>query len=95
MKILSVVICLSNLDEMTQTIYYNFLVNQYGWRREGELIHPTQDDIRLALLRMARELLDADEADHSLIETGRMLIKRDDTKLDVWLWVGELNADSI
>lgn len=58
------------------------------WKIDGRLVYPTFDDVDRLLTAMVK---DVREQGYDSIESGGILVKRDGSKIDVYVHVGELN----
>lgn len=58
------------------------------WKIDGRLVYPTFDDVGRLLTAMVK---DVRERGYDSIESGGILVKRDGSKIDVYVHVGELD----
>jgi hypothetical protein len=66
-----------------------FKARGYKWQVSGELISPTVEDIDRVLDHIKETLVEQEGKDVQL-ETGRLLVKKNDGHLDLYVYWGEL-----
>ena len=77
------------MAELEHDIVREFRKRGYQWRVDGELITPTEEEIKQTLDR-AREILYA-EPIPSQLEIGRLIVRRHSgNNFDVYLQIGQL-----
>lgn len=76
------------LEELSGQIYRYFLLRNFRWKKNDELVFPSIEDIEEMIFRCVQTITEAE--DDISIEVGNLLIKRIDGKIDVYMYVGEV-----
>lgn len=72
---------------------YTILSNQgRQWKIDGELTYPTFEDMEGLTLAMIK---DVKETSYDSIESGGILVRKDGTKIDVFVHLGEIDEKNI
>lgn len=61
------------------------------WKIDGVLIEPTVKDIEELVVKM---LKDMNNTDYDSVESGGILLKRDQGKIDLYVHLGEISENS-
>lgn len=84
------------MSELAESIQFALMVNNHTWKKkDGTLDIPTIEEVE-DVLKKAREELYSEEnkdAGHAMIMIGGLIIKRDNSHLDVYARVGEYNGE--
>ncbi len=70
---------------------FNIMCQYTGrqWKIDGRMAHPTFDDVDRLIAAMVKDI---GEQGYDSIESGGILVKRDGSKVDVYVHVGEIDA---
>lgn len=79
------------MRELAEELATIFLVNGWEWKFDYGLATPNEDDIERAMLR-AKEVLDSEEAENAQLEVGRLIFKKRDGVIDVFVFAGTLEG---
>ncbi|QIN94127.1 hypothetical protein PP459_gp106 [Streptomyces phage Wakanda] len=66
-----------------------FLANGYEWKFDYGMAIPNEDDLERAIVKV-KEILENDPSDNVQLEIGRMLFKKRDGFIDVFVYMGNL-----
>lgn len=72
--------------------YIHDVLSETGrkWKIDGRLAEPTSDDVERLVRLMYNDVI---QMDYDSIESGGILIKRDGSKIDVYVHLGVLDED--
>lgn len=70
-----------------------FLVRNYEWKFDYGFANPDEDDIQKVIDR-ATDILQADESDNIQLEVGRLIIKKRDGVIDVFVMAGTVGEEN-
>jgi len=80
------------IEELCGQIYRYFLLRNFKWRKNGELIFPSMEDIEEMIMSCIQAI--SESKDDISIEVGSLLVKKNEGKIDVYMYVGEIDASN-
>jgi hypothetical protein len=80
------------LSELAEELAIHFLVKDYKWKFDYGMANPDEDDIDNVIAR-ASEILVNEDAAHAQLEIGRLLFKKLDGIIDVYVYMGRVNNE--
>lgn len=79
-------------EELFNTLEKYFLLKDYKWKFDYGLANPDQSDIK-AVVEKSIQILTDDDSVNAQIEIGRLIIKKEDTKFDVYVYMGTIGEE--
>lgn len=77
------------MNELVESLATTFLVNNWEWKFDYGMAVPNEDDLERAI-EHAKKVLDSEEASNAQLELGRLIFKKREGVIDVFVLAGTL-----
>jgi hypothetical protein len=77
------------LSDLADSLATTFLVNNWEWKFDYGMVVPNEDDLERAIAK-AKEVLDSEESENAQLEVGRLIFKKREGVIDVFVYTGTL-----
>jgi hypothetical protein len=77
------------LSDLVDSLATTFLVNNWEWKFSYGMAVPNEDDLEHAIAK-AKEVLDSEESENAQLEVGRLIFKKREGVIDVFVLAGTL-----
>lgn len=82
----------NRIKELSENLANIFLVNDYKWKFDYGLANPDANDIEMTLNK-ACEILNSQPDSDVQMEVGRLILKKRNGLIDVFVMIGTINGD--
>ncbi|AVD99330.1 hypothetical protein SEA_BILLNYE_157 [Streptomyces phage BillNye] len=77
------------MKELVENLATTFLINGWEWKFDYGMAVPNEDDLERAI-NYAKQVLDSEEATNAQLELGRLVFKKREGVIDIFVYSGTL-----